>query len=195
VLLNCRLLFLQYSNRYDCVISADENGFVEYWQPSEPFEPPKNVPGLWSYKSATDLYEFKKVCKTTNTSCTVSHRFGRQRQHQLVSPSPLTQIPLLHSLSPTVKYVYSLSSRANSPESMTSPSQLYKRCSKLEPLCTKSMIWSSADGLPWSGSWRCLDLMAIFPGCGVMRFGMRVGHLYCIQRCLGSRAGIISVTA
>ena len=52
----------QYSDRYDTVISADENGFIEYWQPLEPFEPPKNVPGLWSYKSATDLYEFKKVC-------------------------------------------------------------------------------------------------------------------------------------
>jgi peptidylprolyl isomerase domain and WD repeat-containing protein 1 len=35
---------------------------LEYWQPTEPFELPKNLPGLWSYKSATDLYEFKKVC-------------------------------------------------------------------------------------------------------------------------------------
>lgn len=43
------------------MVSADENGFIEYWQPTEPFELPKNVPGLWSFKSATDLYEFKKV--------------------------------------------------------------------------------------------------------------------------------------
>jgi peptidylprolyl isomerase domain and WD repeat-containing protein 1 len=43
------------------VISGDENGFVEYWQPFEPFEPPKNIPGMWSLKSSTDLYEFKKV--------------------------------------------------------------------------------------------------------------------------------------
>jgi hypothetical protein len=35
---------------------------LEYWQPTEPFELPRNLPGLWSYKSATDLYEFKKVC-------------------------------------------------------------------------------------------------------------------------------------
>lgn len=43
------------------MISADEGGFIEYWQPIEPFVLPKNIPGLWSYKSETDLYEFKKV--------------------------------------------------------------------------------------------------------------------------------------
>ena len=52
----------QYSDRYNTVISADENGFIEFWQPFEPFEPPKNIPGMWSFKSSTDLYEFKKVC-------------------------------------------------------------------------------------------------------------------------------------
>lgn len=53
---------MQYNERYDTVISADEGGFVEYWQPSEPWELPSDVPGLWEFKSATDLYEFKKVC-------------------------------------------------------------------------------------------------------------------------------------
>jgi hypothetical protein len=43
------------------VVSADESGFVEYWQPREPWEPPRNVLGLWELKSSTDLYEFKKV--------------------------------------------------------------------------------------------------------------------------------------
>ena len=51
----------QYSDRYDCVVSADDGGFVEYWRPGEQFELPTNVPGLWSFKSQTDLYEFKKV--------------------------------------------------------------------------------------------------------------------------------------
>ncbi|KAI0755044.1 peptidyl-prolyl cis-trans isomerase [Daedaleopsis nitida] len=55
---------MTYSDRYDCVISADEGGFVEYWQPSEPFELPKNVSGLWNFKSETDLYEFKKSRST-----------------------------------------------------------------------------------------------------------------------------------
>lgn len=43
------------------MISADESGFIEYWQPIEPFGLPKNIPDLWQYKSETDLYEFKKV--------------------------------------------------------------------------------------------------------------------------------------
>ncbi|KAJ7044161.1 hypothetical protein C8F04DRAFT_691246 [Mycena alexandri] len=62
---------MTYSDRYDTVISADEGGFVEYWRPTEPFEPPKNVAGLWSYKSETDLYEFKKS-RSTPTCITLS---------------------------------------------------------------------------------------------------------------------------
>ncbi|EIW81070.1 hypothetical protein CONPUDRAFT_165295 [Coniophora puteana RWD-64-598 SS2] len=62
---------MTYSDRFDCVISADENGFIEYWQPTEPFELPKNVPGLWSFKSSTDLYEFKKA-KSIPTCITLS---------------------------------------------------------------------------------------------------------------------------
>lgn len=58
----------QYSDRYDTVVSADEGGFIEYWQPIEPFTLPKNIHGLWSYKSETDLYEFKKVSHC-NISC------------------------------------------------------------------------------------------------------------------------------
>ncbi|KAJ7212087.1 hypothetical protein GGX14DRAFT_621669 [Mycena pura] len=62
---------MTYSDRYDTVISADEGGFMEYWRPTEPFELPKNVAGLWSYKSETDLYEFKKS-KSTPTCITLS---------------------------------------------------------------------------------------------------------------------------
>jgi peptidylprolyl isomerase domain and WD repeat-containing protein 1 len=43
------------------VISADESGMIEYWQPTEPFDLPKNVRGLFTFKSSTDLYDFKKV--------------------------------------------------------------------------------------------------------------------------------------
>ncbi len=63
----------QYSDRYDTVISADESGFIEYWKPTEPFELPKNVPGLWSYKTQTDLYEFKKVCFQMSSFSFMSH--------------------------------------------------------------------------------------------------------------------------
>ncbi|KAJ6559163.1 hypothetical protein DFH09DRAFT_1036533 [Mycena vulgaris] len=62
---------MTYSDRHDTVISADEGGFMEYWQPTEPFERPKNVAGLWQYKSETDLYEFKKS-KSTPTCITLS---------------------------------------------------------------------------------------------------------------------------
>ncbi|KIY62048.1 peptidyl-prolyl cis-trans isomerase [Cylindrobasidium torrendii FP15055 ss-10] len=62
---------MTYSDRYDTVISADESGFVEYWQPVEPFTLPKNVGGLWTFKSATDLYEFKKA-KSIPTCITLS---------------------------------------------------------------------------------------------------------------------------
>ncbi|KAI0346034.1 peptidyl-prolyl cis-trans isomerase [Trametopsis cervina] len=62
---------MTYSDRFDTVISADESGFIEYWRPTEPFELPRNVPGLWSYKSTTDLYEFKKS-KSIPTCITLS---------------------------------------------------------------------------------------------------------------------------
>ncbi|KAH8104727.1 hypothetical protein BXZ70DRAFT_611890 [Cristinia sonorae] len=62
---------MTYSDRYDTVISADEAGFVEYWQPTEPFEQPKYVPGMWAYKNQTDLYEFKKS-KSIPTCITLS---------------------------------------------------------------------------------------------------------------------------
>ncbi|KAF9046595.1 peptidyl-prolyl cis-trans isomerase [Panaeolus papilionaceus] len=62
---------MTYNERFDTVISADEGGFVEYWQPTEPFGLPKNVPGLWQYKSETDLYDFKKS-KSAPTCITLS---------------------------------------------------------------------------------------------------------------------------
>ncbi|KAI6030857.1 hypothetical protein F5J12DRAFT_762754 [Pisolithus orientalis] len=62
---------MAYSDRFDTVISADENGFVEFWEPTEPFELPKKVPGMWKYKSTTDLYEFKKT-KSVPTCITLS---------------------------------------------------------------------------------------------------------------------------
>jgi hypothetical protein len=34
---------------------------LEYWEPEEPFDLPKNV--NFEYKAETDLYDFKKVSK------------------------------------------------------------------------------------------------------------------------------------
>lgn len=59
---------MAYNNAYDCVISADENGMVEYWQPSGSYEKPDTV---FDMKSSTSLFEFKKA-KSIPMSLTVS---------------------------------------------------------------------------------------------------------------------------
>ena len=59
---------MAYNNSYDCVISADENGMVEYWQPSGSYEKPDTV---FEMKSSTSLFEFKKA-KSIPSSITVS---------------------------------------------------------------------------------------------------------------------------
>lgn len=57
-----------YNNAYDCVISADESGMIEYWQPSGTYEKPENV---FEMKSGTSLFEFKKA-KSVPSSITIS---------------------------------------------------------------------------------------------------------------------------
>ncbi|MCJ1457976.1 hypothetical protein MMC28_008345 [Mycoblastus sanguinarius] len=59
---------IAYNNEYDCAISADENGMIEYWRPSGSYEKPDNV---FRYKSSTDLFEFKKA-KSLPTSISIS---------------------------------------------------------------------------------------------------------------------------
>jgi peptidylprolyl isomerase domain and WD repeat-containing protein 1 len=49
---------MAYNNNYDCVVSADEGGMLEYWRPSGSFEKPDNV---FEMKSSTSLFEFKKA--------------------------------------------------------------------------------------------------------------------------------------
>ncbi|KAI9739755.1 MAG: hypothetical protein M1834_006475 [Cirrosporium novae-zelandiae] len=61
-------LAMAYNERYDCVVSADENGMVEYWQPSGNYEKPNTV---FQYKSSTNLFDFKKS-KSLPTSITIS---------------------------------------------------------------------------------------------------------------------------
>ena len=59
---------IAYNNRYDCVISTDEAGMVEYWSISGAHERPV---GLFKMKSSTNLFDFKK-CKSVPTSITIS---------------------------------------------------------------------------------------------------------------------------
>ena len=59
---------IAYNNVFDCAISADENGMIEYWQPHGMFEKPDNV---FKLKSSTDLFAFKKA-KSLPASITIS---------------------------------------------------------------------------------------------------------------------------
>lgn len=48
---------MAYNPAYDCVVSADQSGMIEYWRPREPFELPDTV---FKMKSTTNLFDFKK---------------------------------------------------------------------------------------------------------------------------------------
>ncbi|KAI2777305.1 hypothetical protein F4815DRAFT_481637 [Daldinia loculata] len=65
---------MAFNDAYDCVVSADDNGMLEYWSPSANYEKPENV---FQYKSSTNLFDFKKA-KSTPVSLTISpsgHQF------------------------------------------------------------------------------------------------------------------------
>jgi len=49
---------MAFNNAYDCVVSVDEGGMLEYWSPGNNYDKPNSV---FSMKSATNLFEFKKV--------------------------------------------------------------------------------------------------------------------------------------
>lgn len=59
---------MAYNEAYDCVVSADEGGMVEYWRPSDNYEKPDNV---FQYKSSTNLFDFKKA-KSVPSSLSIS---------------------------------------------------------------------------------------------------------------------------
>lgn len=59
---------MAFNDRFDCVISADESGMIEYWRASGSYEKPDNV---FQYKSSTNLFDFKKA-KSVPTSLTIS---------------------------------------------------------------------------------------------------------------------------
>jgi peptidylprolyl isomerase domain and WD repeat-containing protein 1 len=61
-----------YNDAFDCVVSADESGMVEYWNPST-YEKPDTV---FEMKSGTDLFAFKKA-KSVPSQITISPT-GRQ---------------------------------------------------------------------------------------------------------------------
>ncbi|EAS27312.3 peptidyl-prolyl cis-trans isomerase cypE [Coccidioides immitis RS] len=66
---------MAFNNTYNCVVSADNKGMVEYWRPEGTFEKPD---GLFDLKSSTDLFAFRKA-KSSPVSITFSasgHQFA-----------------------------------------------------------------------------------------------------------------------
>lgn len=61
---------MAFNDRYNCVVSCDEGGTVEYWspRPERDFEKPE---GVFEYKSDTGLFEFRKS-RSVPTSLTLS---------------------------------------------------------------------------------------------------------------------------
>jgi peptidylprolyl isomerase domain and WD repeat-containing protein 1 len=60
---------IAFNNAYDCVISADQSGMIEYWRASDgSYEKPDNV---FELKSSTNLFDFKKS-KSAPASITIS---------------------------------------------------------------------------------------------------------------------------
>lgn len=59
---------MAYNNDFDCVVSADEGGMLEYWRPSGSYKAPDSV---FKFKSSTDLFAFKKA-KAVPSSLTIS---------------------------------------------------------------------------------------------------------------------------
>jgi peptidylprolyl isomerase domain and WD repeat-containing protein 1 len=66
---------MAYNPAFDCVISADSSGMVEYWQPRDEYEKPESV---FKMKASTNLFDFKKA-KSAPSSITISpsgHQFA-----------------------------------------------------------------------------------------------------------------------
>ena len=60
---------MAFNNTFDCVVSADESGMIEYWRAGDgSFEKPDNV---FELKSSTNLFAFKKA-KSVPTAITIS---------------------------------------------------------------------------------------------------------------------------
>jgi peptidylprolyl isomerase domain and WD repeat-containing protein 1 len=59
---------LAYNAAFDCVLSSDSSGMIEYWTPKDDYSKPESV---FELKSTTNLYDFRKA-KAPPTSITIS---------------------------------------------------------------------------------------------------------------------------
>ena len=68
--LNTKILCMKYNKKYDCCVSTDLLGNVEYWSTQSPFDRPNNL--SFEYIMDTDLFVYKKN-KIIPTSITISN--------------------------------------------------------------------------------------------------------------------------
>jgi peptidylprolyl isomerase domain and WD repeat-containing protein 1 len=69
------VIAMAYNAAFDCVVSADAGGMIEYWQPRDTYEKPD---GVFKMKATTNLFDFKKA-KSAPSSITISpsgHQFA-----------------------------------------------------------------------------------------------------------------------
>ncbi|KAJ9606271.1 Peptidyl-prolyl cis-trans isomerase cyp15 [Cladophialophora chaetospira] len=69
------IIAMAYNPAFDCVVSADTSGMIEYWQPNDNYEKPDSV---FKMKVTTNLFDFKKA-KSAPYSITISpsgHQFA-----------------------------------------------------------------------------------------------------------------------
>lgn len=144
---------------------------------------------MWSFKSATDLYEFKKVrisitLAVNSLMCPIMYSLNQPQpvSHYLQTPHRSS-----HFRSPTDKSASSPFWAASSRESMTSPWRPSSRCNRPALRCTKLRIWSLGDALPWNESWKFQAQMVAYLGGGATPFGTSPGRSFCTLHCLASR--------
>jgi len=109
---------ITYNPIYDCVISVDTGGMLEYWEPSGDYQKPTVV---FNFKSETDLYEFKKV----NPPLEILPRYSKRRRNQSLRPSQSPETGTNSQLSPsrTDKSESSHSEPENASGNTTNPSR------------------------------------------------------------------------
>ncbi|KAK2822993.1 hypothetical protein FQN49_007575, partial [Arthroderma sp. PD_2] len=69
------VITMAFNDTFNCVVSVDNKGMVEYWRPDDPFDKPE---GVFDLKSSTDLFVFKKS-KSLPSSISISpsgHQFA-----------------------------------------------------------------------------------------------------------------------
>lgn len=122
---------MAYHRGHNCVVSTDEVGMIEYWEPTAEAKMPDKLFRL----KPMDLYELVKVeyarHRSAESQANQAYRRINNAPLHLHSHRPVSASPLFPSQ--IAKSVYSLSRLANTSEFMTNQSLQSPTCTKREP--------------------------------------------------------------